>query len=183
MTQQPLKSRYPEGKPLEDDIGSWWVMHTKPNCEAGLANYLERREISYYLPLVRKKKIFGGLRRTRTILAPLFTGYLCFALERDQHSLLYDTKKFVRIIKVDDQERFVKELSAIAKAIETQGENFSVQQGIPVGRRVAILTGPLAGHEGLVVRRNRQEKLALSVHMFNQSVVVNLDPATELEPI
>jgi transcriptional antiterminator RfaH len=183
MTRQPPKPRYPEGRPLEADLGTWWVVHTKPNCEAGLANYLEKREISYYLPLVKKKKIVGALRRVRTILAPLFSGYLCFALDKEQHTLLYGTKKFVRIIKVEDQERFVGELTAIAKAIEAQGENFSVQTGIPVGRRVAILSGPLAGHEGVVVRRNKQQKLALSVHLFNQSVVVNLDPTTELEPI
>ena len=183
MTRVPPKPRFPEGRPIADDLGSWWVIHTKPNCEVGLANYMERRGISYYLPLVPKKKIVGMLRRVRTIIVPLFSGYLCFALEKEQHNLLYDTKKFVRIIKVDDQERFVTELTAIAKAIDSQVADFTVHAGILVGKRVAILAGPLQGHEGIVVRRNKQQKLALAVHMFNQSVIVNLDPTTELEPI
>ncbi len=164
-------------------MGSWWVIHAKPNCEAGLAHFLERREIGYYLPLVMKKKTVGMLRRVRTTIVPLFPGYLCFALDKEQHNLLYDSKKFVRIIKVDDQERFVRELTAIAKAIEAQEADLMVHAGVPVGKRVSIISGPLQGHEGIVVRRNKQQKLALAVHMFNQSIVVNLDPGTELEPL
>ena len=60
---------------------------------------------------------------------PLFRGYLCFALDKENHNLFYDTKKLVRIIKVDDQENFVKELAAVARAIET-GEELLIQAGL-----------------------------------------------------
>jgi transcription antitermination factor NusG len=165
-----------------EDLGSWWVLHIKPNCEKMVATYLLNRNISYYLPLFQKQKRVGFFKRIRTREVPLFSGYLCFALERQRHDLLYDTKKLVRIIKVDDQEGFVRELQAVAKAVET-GNDLVVRPGIVPGRRVLILSGPLEGTEGIVVRHRNQKQISLSVQMFNQSVLVNLDQCTELEPL
>jgi transcription antitermination factor NusG len=172
--------RYPEGRSLDEDIGFWWVLHTKPNCEKQMAAYLLNREISYYLPLYQKKTRFGNLKRIRTVEAPLFGGYLCFALDKQDHRKLYDTKKFVRIIPIDDQARFVDELQSVARAIETEPD-LLVRPGLVPGRRIRVSSGPLEGIEGVIVQRRGDRQLALSVQMFNQTVVVKLDPLTRTE--
>lgn len=181
-TQQPIPSRFPEDRSLEDDVGNWWVMHVKPNCEKMVARYFLNRSISYYLPLYERQRRTGYFKRVRTAMMPLFGGYICFALEKSDHKLLYDSKKFVRIITVDDQEAFVSELSAVSRAIAS-GEELSVQPGLVPGRKVLILSGTLEGTEGVIVRRGGHRKLVLSVQMFNQSVVLNLDPVTMIEAL
>ena len=173
-------SRYPEDRPLDEDMGSWWVLHIKPNCEKRVATYLLNRNVSYYLPLYRKESRIGYFKRLRTTEVPLFRGYLCFALDKEDHNVLYGTRKLVRIIRVEDQERFVRELQAVARAIDT-GENLMVQPGLVPGKKVLILSGPLEGTVGVVVRRRKERQLALSVEMFNQSVLVRLDPNTQVE--
>jgi transcription antitermination factor NusG len=180
--KKTVKARHPEDRRLDEDLGAWWVVHVKPNCEKQVATYLLNRDISYYMPLYRRKTRVGYWRKIRITEAPLFSGYLCFALDRERHYLLYDTKKLVRIIKIEDQERFVKELNAVAQAIET-GEDLLVKPGLVPGRRVLILSGPLEGTEGVVVRSRTERKLALSVQMFNQSVLVKLDSWTKIEPL
>jgi transcription antitermination factor NusG len=177
-----IRPRYPEDRPLDADLGSWWVMHIKPNCEKQVAAYLMNRNISYYLPIYKKAEKVGYFGRIRTTEVPLFRGYLCFALEKTKHTLLYDTKKLVRIINVDDQERFVKELSGVATAVES-GAQLSIHPGLTPGRRVLILSGPLEGTEGVVVKRRMERRLALSVRMFNQTVMVELDQFTKVEPL
>jgi transcription antitermination factor NusG len=177
---QTIPSRYPCDRLLEHDLGLWWVLHVKPNCEKLVATYLMNREISYYLPLYNRKERVGYFQRIRASVVPLFRGYLCIALDREKHNLLYDSKKFVRIIRVEDQERFVKELESVERAIET-GEDLSVRAGLAPGRKVLILSGPLQGTEGVVVRGRKETQLALSVTMFNQSVLVKLDPFTKIE--
>jgi transcription antitermination factor NusG len=147
-----------------------------------VATYLFNRGISYYLPLYTRQTRVGYFKRIRTTEVPLFSGYLCFALDRKEHHLLYDSKKFVRIIQVEDQQAFVQELTDIARAIES-GENLMVQPGLVPGRKVLILSGPLEGTEGVVVRRRMERQLALSVKMFNQTVLVRLDPLTKIEPL
>lgn len=182
MTRDVLLSRYPEERPLDEDIGSWWVMHIKPNCEKKIAAYFLSRNISYYLPLYKRRTRVGGLKRIREVEVPLFSGYICFALDREKHVLLYDTQKFVRIIKVEDQSAFVGELDAVARAIAS-GEELIVKPGLVPGKRVRILSGPLEGIEGVIKRGRTERQFALSVQMFNQSVVVTLDSSTQLELI
>ena len=176
-----IPARFPEDRPLDWDVGSWWVLHVKPNCEKMTAAYLLNRNIGYYLPLYEKRTRVGYFRRIRTTVVPLFRGYLCFALEKERHNLLYDSKKLVRIIKVDDQEGFVNELNAVAKAVET-GDELFVRPGVVPGKKVYIASGPLEGTEGVVVG-GRTKQLALSVQMFNQSVLVKLDPFTKVEAL
>ncbi len=180
--RETIPARYPEDRQLAEDLGSWWVLHIKPNCEKRVATYLLNRNISYYLPLLQKQTRVGYFRRIRTREVPLFSGYLCFALDRRKHDLLYDTRMFVRIIKVEDQETFVRELQAVARAVEA-GSDLVVRPGIVPGKKVLILSGPLEGTEGVVVKHRNQRQISLSVQMFNQSVLVNLDPFTGLEPL
>ena len=44
-----------------------------------------------------------------------------------------------------------------------------------------ILSGPLEGAVGVVLRKRTSKQLALSVEMFNQTVLVKLDPYTDVE--
>ncbi len=172
--------RYPDDRPLEEDLGDWGVLHVKPNCEKLVAGYLLNRNIAYYLPLHRKKSRVGYFKRFRITEEPLFRGYLCFALPKREHNLLYGSKKLVRIVEVDDQERFVKELQAVAKAVEA-GNDLLVEPGLVPGKKVRVLSGPLEGTQGTIVKRRKERQLALSVHMFNQTVLVKLDLNTKVE--
>jgi transcription antitermination factor NusG len=175
-----VPSRYPEDRSLWDDAGFWWVMHAKPNCEKIVAQYLLGRNISYYLPMYKKKSRYGSWGRIRTVNAPLFKGYICFALPHEEHHALYDSKKIVRIIQVEDQERFIRELESVSIAVDAC-EDVSVRPGVLPGKRIKILAGPMTGVEGVVITRRGSHKLALSAHMFNQTVLVTLHPDTKLE--
>ncbi|MFH0822901.1 MAG: transcription termination/antitermination NusG family protein [Pseudomonadota bacterium] len=176
----PFTVRYPQGRALEEDVGLWWVIHTKPNCERHVANYLMHREISYYLPAGIEKTRYGNMGKIRVYRVPVFRGYVCVALDKQDHQKLYDTKKLIRLIEVSNQVRFVEELGAVARAAEIS-EDFTLRSGLARGTRVRILNGPLRGLEGVVIKSRTGKELALSVTMFNQSVSMKLDPSTELE--
>ncbi len=175
-----IPSRFPEGKPLEEDAGLWWVLHSKPNREWKLANYLLHHEISYYMPIYDRKIRVGGFQRERTTKAPLFKGYLCFALDREKHWRLYDTHDFARIVEIKEQNSFVKELQSVSRALEAD-QDLLVKPGILKGRRVLVVSGPLQGVEGLIVGRSNKGRFAITVEMFNRTVIVNVDPFTDLE--
>jgi len=179
-TYAELPSRYPLERTFEEDVGSWWVLHVKPNCEQLVATYLLKREISYYLPFYIRKERVGYYKRIKTSRVPLFRGYICFALSEKKHSLLYDSKKLVRIIKVKEQEQFVRELGAVDTAVRTVGD-LTPTLGLVPGKKVLIMNGPLRGTEGVIVKYRKESHFAVSVTLFNQSVLVRLDPYTKLE--
>lgn len=177
-----LPQRFPHSRLLSDDLGNWWVMHAKPNCESKIATYFLNREISYYLPVCRHRETVGQLRRTRIKEVPLFRGYICFALERTRHHLLYDVKKVVRIIEVKNQDQFVQELEAVSKAL-TNSEDLTLRAGIVPGKKVVVQSGPMHGVQGVLIQRRATKQLALSVEMFNQTIMVSLNPYTEIAPL
>ena len=137
--------RYPEDRPLHEDLGLWQVLHVKSNWEKKVAAYLMGKNISYYMPLQRIRRTVGCFRSTRITEVPLFRGYVCFALERDEHQLLYGSGMFVRILQVEDQERFVNELKAVGRAIETE-DDLVLRPGVVPGRKVVILSGTSERH-------------------------------------
>jgi transcription antitermination factor NusG len=51
-----------------------------------------------------------------------------------------------------------------------------------VGRRVRIHSGPMAGMDGVLVRRKDKFRVVLSIHLIQRSVAVEVDEA-EIEPI
>ena len=180
--QNDIPSRFPVDRPIEDDTGQWWVLQSKPNREWKLARYLLQREISYYMPLYDRKIKFGAFGREKIVRAPLFRGYLCFALDREKQSLLYNTHDFARIIEIREQDAFVKELQSVSTVTKSQ-HDLLVQPGVLKGRAALIVSGPLKGLEGVVLRRAKKGQFAISVTMFNRTVILNVNPLTDLEII
>src|SRR5688572_7208631 len=54
--------------------GHWYVLHVKSRQEKTLAEDLLVRGIDYYLPLIRRIRMYG--RRKANVEVPLFPGYL-----------------------------------------------------------------------------------------------------------
>lgn len=150
----------------------WRVAHTKSRREKTLANYLAKENIGYYLPLVQKRQ--AGVKRSRFSLMPLFNGYLFFmADDFDRHKALR-SNHIARVIDVGDEKRLLHELDQIQKVL---------LHGIPVfpydflqeGRKVRIKHGPMKDIEGIIIRKNHDCRLVLSVNCIMQSVSVEID--------
>ncbi len=180
LPRTDVPSRFPVDLPIEDDTERWWVLQSKPNRDWKLATYLLNREISYYMPLYDRRIKFGSFGREKVVRAPLFKGYLCVALDREKHSLLYDSHDFARIIEIKDQATFVKELQSVARVTTTE-QDLQVKAGVLKGRTALITSGPLKGVEGVVMSRAKKGKFAISISMFNRTLILNVNPFTDLE--
>jgi transcription antitermination factor NusG len=177
---EQIYCRYPEDRTLSEDKGLWWALHVKPNREWRMASFLTHKRISYYLPVYEHKKRYGHPPKEKTVLKPLFRGYICFALDKDNHSALYGSHDFVRIIEVPDQDQFVRELESIAIALKV-GKDLFVRSGLASGKKVRVVSGPFKGVEGVVSRHTKKGQIAISVEMFNRTVIINLDEFTTLD--
>ena len=161
-------------------MGRWWVLQTKPNRDLKLARYLLKQEISYFMPFHDQKIKYGCLGREKVLRAPLIKGYLCVALDKTDHKRLYNNHDFAKIIEVKDQGRFVKELEALFKVTETE-QDLDVLPGVLNGRPAFVVSGPLKGVEGVVLSRAKRGHFAISVGMFNRTVILKVNPMTSLE--
>ncbi|HOA75614.1 MAG TPA: transcription termination/antitermination NusG family protein [Phycisphaerae bacterium] len=154
--------------------GQWYVAHTKARNEKALTEDLTRMGIPCYLPLVQRETRSRRTRRISRSTVPVFSGYVFFNATPEQRYQSLTTNRIARVLVVPDQERFVAELERIARLIATQ-KGFLVVHKIGVGDWGRIVSGPLQGLEGVIVRCAARWRLSMNVTILGQSVQVDVD--------
>jgi len=163
---------WPEGKPIYDFTGLWWVAHTKSRNEKALAQDLIRKDISYFLPMSWKVRRRKG--RKICSLLPLFSGYLFFCGEENQRIELLQTNRVANLIEVKDQKRLSDELLQIEQALRT-GAPLVPYRYVKTGQHCQVIAGPLADLQGIVVRTRNTTRLVLQIDMLGQAASVEID--------
>lgn len=163
---------WPDVNSISDFTGLWWVAHTKSRNEKALAQDLIRKNISYFLPMIRKIRRRRG--RTMRSLLPLFNGYLFFCGKENQRIELLRTNRVANLIEVKDQQKLLDELLQIEQAIRA-GAPLTPYRYIKAGRRCRVTAGPLADLHGVVVRTKNATRLVLQIDMLGQAASVEID--------
>ena len=137
----------------------WYAVSTKPKQEKQAELHIKQRGIECFLPLLKERKI---IRRTRkTVIEPLFPGYLFARFDPNKHCRAVTYATGVR--KVVEFGSGPVELDAtMIDAIKGRLENGYLTPNPKHFKRGQILHingGPLAGLEAVFVRevtdRNR----------------------------
>lgn len=167
-------TRHCPGLPPSNQEPSWYAIYTCSNHEKRVSEQLAQRSVEHFLPLYPSVRRWKD-RRVRLQL-PLFPGYVFarFAL-RDN----------LRILQVSGVARLVgfNGHPSVLAEDEIEGLKKLVVSGIrakpfpylTVGRRIRICVGPLAGREGIVVRRNGSLRVVLSLDLVQQAILVDVD--------
>jgi len=174
-------TRFPAGRPLAQDRGSWFVAHVKPRQEKALAKDLQKRGISYYLPLTEKRSRRRDNGKIRKSIVPLFPGYISFACPPEQKSRAFGTQRIVHVLDVVDQDRFVLECSRVEQALRN-GVNVDLWANAEPGTPVRVVSGPLAGISGEMVEREGKTRLVIRVDILGQAIAVCVNH-TDVEPL
>jgi transcription antitermination factor NusG len=150
----------------------WRVVHTKSRQEKALAEFLDSRQIRYFLPLVRTVKYYG--RRKFTVSTPLFQGYLFLRGTIEDAYLAERTDRVVRVIPVSDQAALESDIHALGMALE-RGAPLRGRDWVADGDWVEVASGPFKGLRGIVERGIREDRLVLRVRMLGRAADLEID--------
>lgn len=164
---------WPEDKGIRQFEGTWWVAHTKSRNEKALAWQMQKRDISYFLPMTQKVSRTRG--RTIRSMLPLFSGYVFFCGDEKQRIEVLQTNRVANLIEVRDQSGFVEDLVPIERVLG-QGQELLPHNYLKTGQRCRVIAGPLMGTEGIVVRTDQRTRLVLQVDMLGQATSVEIAP-------
>jgi transcription antitermination factor NusG len=179
-SQSPLQDAAPTpvsllpACPVDTLPGPWWLVHTKSRCEKALATDLDRHGIGFFLPLARMRRRHGG--RRVEVLMPLFPSYLFLNGGPDERYATLMTHRAAQIIEVVDQEHLKNELRQIHRVIVSR-EPVDLYPGLQQGQRCRVTGGPLAGLEGVVLRRRDACRIYIGVEALGQSAELEIDPS------
>lgn len=155
------------------DGRKWWCLHTKPRQEKATARDLRRHLVPFYLPQVVQEGHTPQGRRTRSVV-PLFTSYLFLFGDDQERIRAFKGNRLVSMLEVTDQACLDRDLDQLRRMLAS---NLVVrpEPTMPVGARVRIGTGPLAGMVGTVVRRGKHADFVAIVHFLGSGAAVELE--------
>jgi len=159
---------------MTDRSLSWYAAYTRHQHEKVVANMLVHKGIEVFLPLYPERSRWAD--RTKVLQKPLFPCYVFLHTDLRFRLAILQTPGVHFLVGGNSGPAPIpkEEIEAVQHAIESRllVEPYPF---LSVGDWVRVKAGPLAGIEGILVRKKNAERLILSVEMLQKSVAVELD--------
>ena len=168
-----------DGMQQEPTTRQWWVLYTRSRQEKAIARDLTALKVPFFLPLVKKTSCIRGKVLTATV--PLFGGYVFLYGTEDERVCSLTTNRVAQVLEVHDQAQLQRDLAQLEQLIDSDAP-LTVESRLAPGRQVRVKHGSLAGLEGVVVSRQGQTRLLVSVNFIQRGASVEVDDFM-LEPI
>jgi transcription antitermination factor NusG len=159
----------------------WFAAYTNSRHEKCVASQFAERRIESFLPLYAMRHRWRN-RCEMLVELPLFRNYVFVRI---------DPRERVRVLEVPGVLSLVGFGRVLAPLPDFEIE--ALRSGLAhrkiephpylvIGERVRIKAGPMAGMEGVLVRKKNNFRVVLALDVIMQSVAVEVD-ADELEPL
>ena len=161
---------------------TWYAVYTKPRNEKKVAYFFERDGIDYYLPLVKRIRIWSD--RKKKVDEPLFSSYIFVNITEKEHLFVLKTQGVVRFVTFESKKVPVKDfqIEAIRKFVETGEEFLENEKDYKVGKKVKVNRGSMKGLEGRLVQILGKQRVKVEIEAIGQAVFIQI-PKGNLEII
>lgn len=166
----------------EPQLEHWYALHTRSRHEKMVEQRLQQKGVTTYLPMVTEVHRWSD--RKKKVQLPVFNCYLFVKVAPTKVDRL-------RILCVDGVFSFVgpggegtpipdEQIDAVRSLVEG-GLPCSSHPFLKIGQRVRVRSGALDGLEGVLVSRNGDRTLVISIDAIQRSLAVRVD-GYEVEP-
>jgi transcription antitermination factor NusG len=154
----------------------WYAIWTRSRHEKIVRDQLLEKHVDVFLPTIGRWSRWKD--RKKRIDWPLFPGY-CFArFDVDERLPILKCDGVVQIVGADGVPSPIPEIEV--EGIRTLVESQLAYDPCPLireGEMVKVVSGPLKGVIGRLVRKGAHARLVLSVDLIGQAVSVEVDAA------
>lgn len=152
----------------------WYVIQTRSRFEKKCTDFLNKKQISVYLPLQKKMKVWSD--RMKEIHEPLFPGYLFVQFSENERYSILNTPGIVRFISFGGKYATVntQQIEAIKKAITANITLDVIDVAIEPGQEVLITSGPFKDNYAQIIRHNGKGKLLLSLDSIGKGILLEI---------
>jgi len=161
-------------------VPQWYAVYTSSRHEKSVADCLGHRGVHCYVPLYRSVRRWQD--RRKEVELPLFPSYVFVQIDLSRKLSVLTAPGVVQIVSFDGKPAPVDEsqIDALRRGL-LGGNGVKSHPYLKVGKRVRMRSGPLAGVEGILVRRKDNFRLVLSIDLIMRSISVEVDEA-DVEP-
>jgi transcription termination/antitermination protein NusG len=177
MARIELFSKTPSSAPnAEAGSESWYALHTRPRHEKLVEQRLQDHGVATFLPIITEVHRWSD--RKKSVQLPLFSCYV-FA------KLIPNRAERLRVLRVEGVLGLVgshnegspipdDQIHAVQMVVDA-AVPWSSHPFLKIGQRVRIRSGALDGLEGILVSRNGNDTLVISVDAIQRSLAVRVE--------
>lgn len=161
-------------RPTEPDAARWHALYTAPRHEKMLAEQINRRGISCFLPLYRSMRRWKDRRKELSLV--LFPGYVFVQVAPQDRLRVLQLPGAVRLVAFNGRPVALadEEIENLRNRL-TGDHSFEPHPYLTAGRRVRVRSGPLRGLEGIIVRNTDRCRVVFSIDLIMRSVAAEVD--------
>lgn len=152
----------------------WFAIRVKSQCEKITSVALRNKGLEEFAPMCRSRRYWSD--RVKELDLPLFPGYIFCRFDPLHRLPVLSTPGIVSIIGLGKIPQPVGD-DEIAR-IQTIVHSGALAYPWPflhAGQKIAVIRGPLAGVEGLLVSVKNQYRLVVSITLLQRSVAAEID--------
>jgi transcription antitermination factor NusG len=166
--------------PPEPVSHPWYAVYVRARHEKQIARQLQERSMTCFLPVYRSVRKWKD--RNKEINLVLFPGYVFVQLDLRQRLSVLQLPGVVQFVSFSGKPAELKEdeLEILRRGLK-DGVRAQPHPYLKAGRAVHVKRGPMAGAEGILIRRKDRFRLVLSIDAIMRSVAVEVDEA-DVEP-
>jgi len=159
-----------------DSQPGWYAVYTCARHEKRVAEQIERRRFSCFLPVYRSVRKWKDRRKELQLV--LFPGYVFVHMKLADRSAVLQLPGVVRFVSFRGQPAAlsVAEIEMLRERL-SRASKVEPHPYLRTGRRVRVRSGPLQGLEGIIVRRKESCRCVFSIDVIQRSVAVEVDEA------
>jgi transcription antitermination factor NusG len=156
--------------------GDWYALYTRHQHEKTVAWLLSAKGFEIFLPLYTALR--RSPQRVRQVTLPLFPSYVFLRGGLDRWLQIVTTPGVCTIVGSGSGPAAVPaaEIEAIRQVLDG-ATSVEPHPFLKCGDRVRVTSGPLAGLEGILVRKRNLFRLVISIEMLGRSAAVEVDAA------
>jgi transcription antitermination factor NusG len=161
---------------LTPDQSSWFAIQTRPRYEKKITAELQEKGIKAFLPLCSAKHQWSD--RRREVHQPVFPGYVFVRIVpvAQARVAVLRTNGVISFVGVRNMGIPIPESEMVAiQTIFEEGVAFEPYPYLKVGQQVTIRGGCLDGVSGVLMARNGDRSLIISVNLIQRSIAMRIE--------
>ena len=153
---------------------NWYALYTKHQHEKAVARNLACKGFEVFLPLYASARNWKD--RVKLLTLPLFPCYVFLRGDLERRMDIITTPGIHALVSNGSHPAAIPatQLDSIRQAVES-GARVQPHPFLKCGDWVRVRCGPLAGMQGLLVRKKNVYRLVLSVEMLGKAAAVEVD--------
>lgn len=153
---------------------AWHVFYLRPRNERIASRLISNHGYEVFCPEVQKIKRWKN-RQKKKVSLPLFPNYLFVYTYPHELFAIRSFSQVVNFVSFAGKPSIIseKEIHGIRIMLKV-GVAITVETQFSSGEHVRIVSGPLKGHEGILIRRRNKSRFGIRLKAINHAVFIDI---------